>query len=407
MRQSEMPLDPEVAAELEAIDATLRGEAVDPIYAELAELSLLLAAERPVLADEASLRLDERVSAARPEVGRRRFAWRPALAVGLPALVALAVAVVIVGQSGSPRTFNGSVGASAPADRTLTGVHAAAGSSGSAKAPASERLSSKSIGTATYGPATQGALGAAAPGLATPTPPSNGRAIIQSAQLALSTRRGRIDTVAQEVFNVVGHENGVVKSSQITAGGPGGGYASFSLSIPSAKLSDTLNQLSALPYARVASRTDSTQDVNGRYLNIRHRLQDARALRTSLLGQLAAATTAEQVASLTAQIHDAEASIASDEATLRGLQSQIDFSSLTVTVNQLGPIPVDQPPSTGSGGFTLGRAAHDALRVLTVAAGVILIALAALVPVALLVALALWLATASRRRRREQALDAA
>ena len=34
-------------AELEAIDATLRGEAVDPVHAELAELALFVAAERP------------------------------------------------------------------------------------------------------------------------------------------------------------------------------------------------------------------------------------------------------------------------------------------------------------------------------------------------------------------------
>ena len=40
-----------------------------------------------------------------------------------------------------------------------------------------------------------------------------------------------------------------------------------------------------------------------------------------------------------------------------------------------------------------------------VAAGVALIALAGLVPVALLVAIGLWLGYAVRRRRREQALD--
>jgi hypothetical protein len=43
--------------------------------------------------------------------------------------------------------------------------------------------------------------------------------------------------------------------------------------------------------------------------------------------------------------------------------------------------------------------------VLTVAAGVALIGLAALVPVALVGALAWWIASSVRRRRREQALD--
>jgi len=392
----------EILAELDAIDATLRGEAVDPFYAELAELSLLLAADRPAPDEEAARRLDERVlAAAVPTSRRRRIGWRPALAVGLPALAALVVAVVVVQSHG-------------PAVRDLNA--ASAGTAGTATSAASEavkrapapphafRLDSSAKSGAIYAPNGTRAL---LPAMGTPAPATNGRAIIQSAQLALATRAGRIDAVAQEVFDVVGRENGIVKNSQVTAGGPGGGYANFSLSIPSAKLSDTINQLSGLPYARVASRTDSTQDVNGQYLSDRRRLQDARALRTSLLRQLANAVTTEQVDSLTAQIHDAEASIASDEATLRGLQSRIDYSSLNVTINQGGPVPVGQSSSGGSGGFTLGRAAHDALRVLTVAAGVILIALAALVPLALLVALALWLAAAARRRRREHALDAA
>jgi hypothetical protein len=45
--------------------------------------------------------------------------------------------------------------------------------------------------------------------------------------------------------------------------------------------------------------------------------------------------------------------------------------------------------------------------VLTVAAGVALITIAALTPVALVVTLAWWVGSAVRRRRREQALDAA
>ena len=56
------------------------------------------------------------------------------------------------------------------------------------------------------------------------------------------------------------------------------------------------------------------------------------------------------------------------------------------------------------GAFTLHRALHDAGRVLVVAAGVALIALAVLVPAALIAALAAWLWALARRRRREGAL---
>ena len=65
-RLDEYPIDPEVAAALDAIDATLAGEAVDPRHAELAELALLLAAERPEMDAGFTDSLDERVE--------RRFA---------------------------------------------------------------------------------------------------------------------------------------------------------------------------------------------------------------------------------------------------------------------------------------------------------------------------------------------
>ena len=201
---------------------------------------------------------------------------------------------------------------------------------------------------------------------------------------------------------MVGRQNGIVSNSNVTSGTTSG-YAQFELSIPSGSLPQTMAALSTLQYAHVASRTDTTQDVNDQYQADVRALADARALRTSLLKQLANATTQTQIDSLNARIHDAEASISSDEATLRRLSHQVSFSQVTLTINA-GSTPVGASP--GGGGFGFGKAAHDAGRVLTVAAGVALIVLAALVPLALIAALAWWIATLVRRRRREQALDA-
>jgi hypothetical protein len=145
--------------------------------------------------------------------------------------------------------------------------------------------------------------------------------------------------------------------------------------------------------------------VNDQYQADVRRLADARALRTSLLKQLENAVTQGQIDSLTTQIHDAETAISSDEATLRSLNQQIAYSQVTVTINGgvVSPVPLS---SGGSGsGFTFGKAVHDAGRVLTVAAGVVLIGLAALLPLLLIGALAWWVAATFRRRRREHALD--
>jgi hypothetical protein len=244
--------------------------------------------------------------------------------------------------------------------------------------------------------------GSAASGSVAVAPPTSGRQVLQAAQLSLTTRPDQVDNVAQQVFDVVSAQNGVVENSTVTASNHSSGYAQFQLGVPSENLQQAMSALSRLRGASVASRTDTSQDITGQVGGAGRRLADARALRTSLLRQLANATTQQQVNSLRVQIRDAEASISSDQATLRSLHHKVDNSQIAVTVNAA---MVPGHPVSHGGGFTIGSAAHDAGRVLVVAAGGALIALAVLVPLSLVGALALWLGSMLRRRRREQALD--
>jgi Domain of unknown function (DUF4349) len=424
-RVDEHPIDPQIAASLDAIDATLAGDPVDPQYAELAEVALLLAGDRPQVEPAFARSLDERVARRFVRAGEDRAVRGPArttsrglwgwLAAGGATATAVAAAVVLVlvvsnGSTGSSAGVSST--ASAPAGggpiRATSGTAKAGGSASSAaaKGAPSAAPATGSSGTTAQSvpPATQPSSGAGSAVVAV-QPPANGRKIVQSAQLQLSAPPNRVDAASQELFNVIGSEQGIVEHSSVTQTGGLDGYASFQLSIPSASLGDTMAKLSQLPFSHVASRTDSTQDVNNQFNAATSRLADDRALRTSLLKQLANAITTEQVNSLQAQIHDAEAAISSDQAALRSLNHQIAFSEVSVTINAVPVQPVAR--AHGSSGFTIGKGAHDAGRVLTVMAGVALIALAALVPVALVGALGLWIGMALRRRRREQALDLA
>ena len=202
---------------------------------------------------------------------------------------------------------------------------------------------------------------------------------------------------------MVGQEKGYVNSSNVTSSGEPGSSAYFELSVPSANLAATLTDLSRLRGAHVVSRTDQTNDITAQVGGAGQKLAEARALRSSLLKQLANATTSEQVTSIQARLHDSNASIASDLSTLRGLQRQVAYSKIQVNLESPGaPAPVTRHHS---GGFTIGKAAHDAGRVLVVVAGVALIVLAVMVPVGLVAALLAWAGFAVRRRRRDQALD--
>jgi hypothetical protein len=396
-RPEEIPHGPEVEATLEAIDATLAGEPVDPRFAEMAELALLVAAERPrprpAFTDALDARVARRFAPAAAPAPPARPGWLRAWGWASAATVAVAVAVlVVVLQSGPHLGGSATSSSSARPSAPAPGVASAAGAAGSAPsgqdqfAPSSPRHSLSS--------AASGALSL----------PPNGRKTIQSAEIDLAAAPNAIERVSQEVLNVVGAENGIVDRSNVTQTGGLDGSASFALRIPSQNLAPALGRLSQLPGASVLSRTDNSQDVNSQYVSSTRALADAQALRAALVRQLAAATTTAELDSLQARLSTVEGTISADTAALRNLTSQIDYAQVTVTISaRANPVP----PPHSSRGFTLGHAVHVAGRVLVVAAGVALIALAALLPVALVVLLLAWLAAALRRRRREQALDLA
>jgi hypothetical protein len=390
MRRAE-PLEPEMAAALAAIDATLDGDPVDPGHAELAELALILRGERPVSSASVAGAIDERVaglSAQPPGRRRRRFPARrwlaaPVAAVAAVAAVAVAVVVLNSGAGGGSESVN--------ALSSTAAIGSAASGSGSASATTA--APSRAAAPQAFG---KNAAPAPAPS------PSGQRQVVQSAQLSLSTAASRIDDVAQQVFDVVDAEKGIVVSSHVTStGGPDGG-ARFTLSVPVGNLQRTVSELSQLHGANVVSRSDDTSDITGQVGGTGRRLAEARALRRSLLRQLAAATSSEAIASLRAQLRDADAAIGRAAAVLNGLHRAVTDSRLTVTI-QAASVPISQP--SHGGGFTLHRAVHDAGRVLVVVAGVALIALALLVPLGLAVALLAWAGLALRRRRREATLD--
>jgi hypothetical protein len=166
---------------------------------------------------------------------------------------------------------------------------------------------------------------------------------------------------------VVGAHNGFVNSATVNSAPGSSGYANLQLTVPSATLPQLMTLLSRLPYSTVVSRTDNVEDVTAALQRAKRHHQKAR---------------------------------------VHALEHGIAYSKVSLYVR------ADTTPSTPGhrghgGGFTLGRAVHDALAVLTVIGGITLIALAVLLPLAFIVALGWNVRTAIRRRQREQALDLA
>ena len=389
MRRHEPTLDPAVAAELEALEAALAGDpAAEP---ELAALVRDVRADAPAMAPDFRARLDRRVERGfERALPRKRFAsLRPMVpALGAAGCVLAAVVAVVVLSAGGGS--NGGAGSS----------------SGGASAPLATQEQSadaaKSSGSAGSESASSAKSSSAAP--AAPAVPPNGSTSARQRRVERSTRLELTTTDVQAagdgVVRATQAAGGFVQSSQI-ATGDGHSTASFVLRVPTGRLDDALARLSRLGH--VKSLQQSAEDITNAYNGASARLAEARAERSGLLRALSKATTAQEISSLRARIADNRRTLQRYERELAAVRNRADYATVGVEVTGVARKHAAAP---GGGSWTPGDAAHDAVRVLEVSAGVALIALAVLVPLGLVGAAGGFAAVAVRRRRREAALSA-
>lgn len=439
LRNQEMPLDPDVERELEALDAALLGLRVAPDLEELAELAVTTRADCPGPDPDFAAKLDEWAAAGFPREGRleaqdaqdsppilgglrgRLRAVPPRrllVSAGAAAtfVVAVAVGISVSDQLGGSNGGSGA-GVRAASTQSSTGADRK-GTEGSvteanrdqiepAGAPTVEALgarTSSSGGSTAYGRIQSFASGRAAH-----------RKVAQNANLVLSTEPQNVRDVADGVFGVVDQYNGFVVSSNVTSGRTTGpraipaegdgsrapeGSGTIELRIPAQHLQDALGAMSALESAHVTSRTEGTVDITKRFNSAKAQVEDLEAQRTSLLRQLADAVTIEEADSIRVQLRIVENKLADAKDQLGNVQTRIRLVPVNVEIR--GERGVD---SGGGGGWSIGDAFHDAGRVLTVIAGILLISAAVLAPLALVGGLAWITARAVIRRRREDALE--
>jgi hypothetical protein len=299
-------------------------------------------------------------------------------------------------------------------DSEATSSSSSARASGTtAVAPGAHADSAPSAGTATHGAVTPGAVfqGAvehkeastssapaapeAAPALSA-VEPAPGRKQQLAASISLAPTPGEVQATADRVAQLVVSDGGYVESSHVQVQQTGASEATLSLSLPSAKLSAALASLGGL--APVSAESQSLQDITSAYDSARQRLTDETAERQALLHALSLASTQGQIDSLRERLAQSRTAIAEAQSALQAVSRRSSNAEVEVTV--LGD------RSSGSEGLTLHRGLHEAGRVLTVTLVVLLVAVAVLLPLALLLLAGLSARSAWRKHRREGALDA-
>jgi len=387
--------------------------APDTLPRELAELGELLREDPPRPDPGWARRLDERAAAGFPEppraVRRARSVrrWRfPALR---PALGSAALVIVVAGAIGYASTLDmssddsgGSSGGGAsgggaePALRDSAGEESSGSGGGRASRPESQDAPDSASGSSP---------------LSRPVPPPGGgnpgsdsranRRVERSAALTLGARAREIDAVADGVVRVTDSLGGFVASSSVYGSSGAEAYGSFELRIPADRLQRALAELSRL--AHVRERSQSSQDITAQTVSARDRLQEERRERQALLRQLGAAVTINETDSIKARLRLVNRRIAAARADLRRVDNRARFANVAVTL----VADAGAGAAPGDGTWTPGDALADALRVLEVALGVLLIALAVAIPLALVGGFGWLAARVAVRRRRERALDLA
>lgn len=413
-------LTPDIERELAALDDALAGRRVAPDLNDLGELALALRDERPAPGPSFGHELDANVARGFRDPDPRRRAsgrswWARLLTVpafGMAAAVLVVAVIVAGGQLGDGDSGGG--GSSA-------GTEIAESGGGGASASSADSSTQKDLPQADSAGAEDAGAGTAASGddavssFGEPLPPSTvapapgqgaprsdgreRRSVERSASLTLAARPRDFEAVSAQIQDVTNQQGGFVVSSTVNSSS-GGGDGTFELRIPTRNLDAAIAALSRL--GKVRERAQRSQDITAATVSARSRLKDARTERKSLLRQLGEAVTLTETQSIRARLRLVSQEIEQARAEVRRVHNRASFSTVAVTlvVDDSAVLPADEDDN-----WTPADAANDALRLLEVAAGVALIALAVALPLALLAAPAAVAARWTRRRRREHALD--
>jgi hypothetical protein len=229
---------------------------------------------------------------------------------------------------------------------------------------------------------------------------ADGRPVLKNASITLTTTVGEVQGLSDRAIRVADTLGGYVASSSVDTSGSHA-TATLTLKVPSARLDAALAQLSKLGH--VSSRSQQTEDLTDQRAALEAIVRDARADRAGLRSRLAKATTDKQRDRLRAQLDRASRRVTSAERRVAELNTTVSYATIDLTIR--GKKESGGAAAPGDR-WTPGDALNDAGRVLEVIAGVLVIGLAILLPIAILAALAAYGNRGLTRRRRERALEA-
>jgi Domain of unknown function (DUF4349) len=205
--------------------------------------------------------------------------------------------------------------------------------------------------------------------------PAIGPKIIKQATLALDVKKGSFDQQFQQATLIAGRHGGFVADSQSSTAGRRSG--SLVIRVPADQFEATLGELKGLGKTRSQGVTGS--DVTAQFVDLQARLRNWETQESVLLKLLTKSKSIDDSIKVQRALQDVQLAIEEIRGQLRVLNDQTDFSTISVSMTEAGPVagPPKKRPS-------LVRAWHKALDGFVAVIAAVVVGVGYLTPIVLM-----------------------
>lgn len=173
---------------------------------------------------------------------------------------------------------------------------------------------------------------------------SDSRKLIRTVELSLETKN--FDTLIDDLNDRTAELGGYVESSRIMGnsyGSDGSRYASIVIRIPAADADALLTHVGES--ANIVSQSSNTSDVTLNYVDLTSRIKSLESERDALQAMLEKATDTDTLLKIRSQLTDVQYSLDSYQSSLLRMESQIDYTTVNLSINEVKVYTETEKPS--------------------------------------------------------------
>ena len=189
--------------------------------------------------------------------------------------------------------------------------------------------------------------------------PTKGRLLIRNVTMAAETKD--FDNARKSVEDKIKEVGGYIENSSISGTGKSGNLrrASLKIRVPAETLDDLINAVGN--NCTVTSTSERTSDVTLNYVDTKAKLESLRVEQKQLTELLSQAKDLDSIIVLQERLTQIRYQIESAESTLRVLENQVSYATLTLSIREVMEIKPQEEPHVETYGEKVARTFKESL----------------------------------------------